>query len=318
MIFNLGSSSPTFALEVYGYPKATVTVTNGKQSYTKTTDSNGSTIFEKLAKGIWNVTASDGSVTNSYSVEVGKNKDNKLNINVIPEISYVDGIYAIVDDNDKPITASLKNWKIRFLKTGKLTFKKLNGAANGIDVFAVGGGANSPTAYLVAGCGGGGGKTSTKRNVPVVEGEGYYISVAGSGGTSSALGCSAGPGSGANGGSGGGTMCANGGKDGADGAVYSGTTWTPGKGQHSTTREFGESNGKLYAGGGGGGGSAAAPGKGGDGGGGYGCWKGAAKATDGSANTGGGAGGCSSDENGVHANTVALGGSGIVIIRNKR
>ena len=117
-----------------------------------------------------------------------------------------------------------------------------------------------------------------------------------------------------------------GGSDGANGSNDSGSH-TGGIGQGTTTREFGELTGDLYAGGGGGGqykvtasGSYTAPAHGGSGGGGDGCINGAS-ASDGDANTGGGGGGGSGNSNSGNYNVVQAagnGGSGIVIIRNHR
>ena len=102
---------------------------------------------------------------------------------------------------------------------------------------------------------------------------------------------------------------------------------TGGVGQGTTTREFGELTGDLYAGGGGGGqyhtsasGSYTAPALGGDGGGGNGCTNGIA-ATNGQANTGGGGGGGSGNAASGNYNVIKAagnGGSGILIIRNHR
>ena len=151
-----------------------------------------------------------------------------------------------------------------------------------IDVFMVGGGGsgyslvpNSSSASPGGLGGGGGGYTRTiKRlevqkmtNIPIIIGDGGIaptkftaapggytswgdLSVSGGlskGGTSLR--------NGRNGGSGGGAGAAStstlgtGGSDGNSGTASSGTG---GSGQGSTTREFGEPNGKLYAGGGGG------------------------------------------------------------------
>ena len=96
-----------------------------------------------------------------------------------------------------------------------------------------------------------------------------------------------------------------GGDDGNDGATFNGVI-TGGAGQGTTTREFGEPDGALYAGGG----SAAALYSGmmvsehGTGGGRY-----NSEATD---NTGGGGGGS------CDGNVTSKGGSGIIIIRNTR
>ena len=112
-----------------------------------------------------------------------------------------------------------------------------------------------------------------------------------------------------------------GGADGSDGEPSSNTSYnahTLGKGQGSTTREFGEATGKIYAGGGGGGGSrgafvfsyqsGAAGGAGGGGNGGYvdPNTKYAYAGGSGTANTGGGGGGGAA----YSYNSVAVGGSG--------
>ena len=87
-----------------------------------------------------------------------------------------------------------------------------------------------------------------------------------------------------------------GGSDGGDGFGY-----YAGKGQGTTTREFGEPTGQLYAGGGGS--TSAAGGAGG----------GAQGSTSAAANTGGGAGGTYDNNTKSYS-----GGSGIVVIRNAR
>ncbi len=131
----------------------------------------------------------------------------------------------------------------------------------------------------------------------------------------------------ANGGSGGGSRAVNentgyGGSDGSDGyGSYNSDGYKGGKGQGTTTREFGESTGKLYSGGGGGARYMYYNSKqqinqfgpnttlGGDGGGGNGGLS--SNTTTGTANTGGG-GGSGVDEGSYKG---AAGGSGIVCMR---
>lgn len=131
-------------------------------------------------------------------------------------------------------------------------------------------------------------------------------------------------GGGCAGGSGGGAygngQVYNGGSDGGNGDPQNAANigidhWgSPGKGQGTTTREFGESVGTLYAGGGGAGGNGSAQAKGGSGGGGNGAYSGTnAQPTSGAANTGGGGGGMY-----YGLTNVGKGGSGIVVIRNHR
>ena len=221
----------------------------------------------------------------------------------LPEFTYT-GTYQFIDDGDK-------NWRIKFLTSGTLNFSRLGNAADGIDVFCVGagGGGNTIDIFVYSG-GGGGGYTLTgyhqpskSTNYAIVIGAGG--STTKQGGSSSAFGLSAAGGYGATepsnaavysgkGGSGGAGGSANAGNDGGNGGNYSGAGGTNygGSGQGTTTREFGETTGQVYAGGGAYNGSA------GTGGG--------KNNVAGTANTGGGGGRNKS------------GGSGIVIIRNHR
>lgn len=237
------------------------------------------------------------------------------------------------------------NWKIKFYGTGTLKFTSLGNATSGIDVFLVGGGGGGQG---VCSGGAGGGKTTTAKAVSVSTDTNYTITIGGggsgaavnstgatSGGTTSAFGKSAAGGNpgtknaaGGSGGSGGGGASPDssdwevgaGGYDGGNGGSGGNSNCTGGAGQGSTTREFAESGGTLYAGGGGGGrrynsATVAAGGAGGGGNGGvepadeYGNGQGP---TNGTNNLGGGAGG------GRAWYAGASGGSGIVVIRNKR
>ena len=209
------------------------------------------------------------------------------------------GEYQILSDGND-------NWRIKFLTSG--TFTPLDSMA--VDVFLVGGGGGGQAP------GGGGGYTTTVKSLVLTANTEYPITVGAggtagaimlgtNGGSSEAFSCSAAGGEratsanqGGNGGSGGGASVqshgGNGGSDGGDGGKV-GSGGNNGKVQGTTTREFGESTGDLYAGGGGG----KENGLGGAGGGGD--YK-----ENGEANTGGGGGG------------AGAGGSGIVIIRNHR
>ena len=243
-----------------------------------------------------------------------------ISINSIPEFTYT-GNYQIVNDNDAVITRSNDNWKIRFLTSGTLTFTALNGAGDGIDVFCVGGGGNggigSPSTSN--GGGGGGGYTKTQKGVQITPNVAYQITIGGSGGQTSAFNVTANGGSngakgegpstggkGGDGGSGGGGGTGSPGSGGSDGSNGGGSKG--GTGQGTTTREFGETTGKLYAGGGSGGNGGSISGiAGGAGGGGN-------QNSDGAANTGGGGGGKWYQA----SQQIGYGGSGIVVIRNKR
>lgn len=243
-----------------------------------------------------------------------------------PEFTYT-GEYEFIDEGEG-------SWRIKFKTSGRLTFANLGSAQNGIDIFLVGGGGGGGS---YNGSGGGGGYTRTVKHITMAD-PSYYITIGqgGSGGTSKHAGgdgeattfdtfnAAGGKGgksgsSGGAGGSGGGS-CANtqngtgvaaaGGSDGANGGA---STYTGGAGQGTTTREFAESSGVLYAGGGGGSSEAnGTPGEGGAGGGGKG-GKGYANGESATANTGGGGGGAMED-----GYTGGKGASGIVVIRNAR
>lgn len=227
----------------------------------------------------------------------------------VPQFTYT-GTYEYIDDGGG-------NWRIKFMTSGIFTPLK----AMTIDTFLVGGGGggmsgekNPTDSNKLAGSGGGGGKTVTVKSVTLTANTGYSIAV-GAGGnvgtdgsTTTAFGNSADGGKkgyksgniyyGGAGGSGGGCQLGNGGSNGSAGAS-NGSFGIGGAGQGTTTREFGESTGELYAGGGGGSYNKTAPYSGGAGGGGNGYAAGA--------DNYGGGGGCN-----------AKGGSGIVIIRKAK
>ena len=246
----------------------------------------------------------------------------------LPAYTYT-GSHQLIDDGNY-------NWRLKLLTSGTLTFSHLGSGASAVDAFLVGGGgggAGSPYGNYGGG-GGGGGYTRTETKTVTLTAYSIVIGAGGSagdnssnggaGGTTSAFGVTAsggmgGPGGhnelirGANGGSGGGSSAGTGGSDGSDGGGinHTGAPWG-GIGQHTTTREFGEASGTLYAGGGGGAGNrdqldvvfAGGAGGGANGGG----WGNAA-----AANTGGGGGGV-----GYTRGSGGAGGSGIVVIRNHR
>lgn len=216
-------------------------------------------------------------------------------------------------------------------------------AVRTIDIFVVGGGGSgghcngySSQGNKTNAGGAGGGYTATKKAYAVTPGQTFAVTVgaggpytsgsSATGGTTSfgsilsANGGNGGQGGrvagsvkGGDGGSGGGgaggsgsyATYAKGGSDGSDGVT--GKSGTPGKGQGTTTRAFGESSNTLYAGGGGGynSSSSGGGGAGGDGGGG-------AARTNGTANTGGG-GGASGYKGSSYA--AGAGGSGVCIVR---
>ena len=228
------------------------------------------------------------------------------------------GEFQVIDDTDDEGA----KWRIKFLSSGN--FVPLSDME--IDAFYVGGGGGF---YYFAG--GGGGYTKTEKSLVLIANTEYPI-VIGAGGVSvtasfSVTGNNGGDTSGFNviakggkfgtkvsasygggdGGSGGGGWVQNMGRDGgSDGSNAPGQSNLAGVGQGTTTREFGESTGDLYAGGGGGRGTEEI-GLGGAGGGGNG-------GENGTPNTGGGSGGCLS----INSSSNPIGGSGIIIIRNHR
>ena len=183
-----------------------------------------------------------------------------------------DGTYQVLDDGGG-------DWRIKFLSSGPFTpLKNMV-----IDVFLVGGGGGKGSVR----CGGGGaGYTTTVRSIALAANTAYQITIGAAGnngyesgstrtdgtdgGTTSAFSAVAaggkgsktgqgtgGTGSSGDGGSGAGGYnsavalargSAAGGTDGGDGTT---ATTAGGKGQGTTTREFGEADGDLYASGGG-------------------------------------------------------------------
>ena len=180
-----------------------------------------------------------------------------------------DGTYQVLDDGDG-------NWRIKLLSSG--TFTPLRNMV--IDAFLVGAGGGKGYAHCGAG---GSGYTTTVRSIVLAANTAYQITIGAAGtngpttatngtdgGTTSAFAASAPGGKGSNagkssskavgadGGSGGGGLnvsgihvnssTADGGTDGANGTT---ATTAGGTGQGTTTREFGETDGDLYASGGG-------------------------------------------------------------------
>ena len=305
------------------YPAgSTCSATDGTTTLTAP-DTSGAWVCVVSNAGTWTVTCTDGSNTATDSVSIttdGQSNTISLAYVGLPTFAYT-GSYQTIDDGNN-------NWRIKFKTSGKLTFSKLRGAGSGIDIFCVGGGGGGGAS------GGCGGRTTTVRAQTVTVGTSYQVTV-GAGGAESKSGgnssfgslasAAGGGGPGGKGGSGGGGSGlyitssnkrdgGNGGSNGSNGVNGYGTDgFRNGTGQGTTTREFGESYGTLYAGGGGGAGDYdCALGSGGAGGGGAGgsLWdKGPKVGGAGATNFGGGGGGGS---------TGGAGGSGIVIIRNKR
>ena len=226
--------------------------------------------------------------------------------------------------------ASLGNWRVKMTSSG--VFENRGTEDLVVDLFIVGGGGGG--GFSIAGAGGGGGYTKTVKKITLKVGSRISVEIGaggapsdyfagsghaqgkqggqtkfgehsvsgGTGGQTSSSGTPTGYGAGGNGGSGGGgagySRGGNGGIDGNSGGnavVSDGTGGTGGTGQGSTTREFGEPGGEVYANGG--------PG-------------GAFNGSSGSSNSGAGygMGGRGSKRN----ESAGAGRSGIAIIRNAR
>ena len=290
----------------------------------------------------WSVTSEDNSASVSGNTLTMGNTDTTVTANYLSfanMYTYTGPSQAIDDGNG--------NWRIKFFSSGTFT-PKVNMY---VDAFVVGGGGGGYSYVSIhGGGGGGGGYTKTYKGLWLGSNQGQYTQIgAGGAGSSDGAGSDGGQsyfistsyaangGAGCafnnagNGGSGGGCGSLGsgsgeypgyGGSDGSNGGCNI-SFWTIGSGQGTTTREFGEASGTLYAGGGSGGSwrngdlnpswpSAIAGGSGGGGaGGGY-----NSAAKDGSANTGGGGGGGTPYYGG--SSKGGNGGTGIVIIRNHR
>lgn len=329
---NAGTGLGKSTLVVQSTPGARVTVTQG-QTTRVAAERFGVWAFPGLAPGEWTIRGenAEGLVqTKTVTMDGEGSQTVMLRFNYIPSFTYT-GDYKIVNDNDNEILTSLDNWKIRLLTSGKLTFTELRGAEDGIDVFLVGGGAGGGK-WVSGATGGGSGYTKTISVLTITPGVQYDIVIGagntGAGGMTTAFGESVNGGSpgasgstaqGGNGGSGGGSYYGDGGSDGSDGVT---TTDHPGGlGQGTTTREFGDTSGKLYAGGGAGGNfnktSASTTPRGGEGGGGNGGGNGV-RGTAGAVNTGSGGGSGGYSQTSTTIASGAPGGSGIIIIRNHR
>ena len=261
-----GGGSLTKSILIVTAPTgSTVTVTKGATTKTAT-EKNGEWWFKNLENGEWTIRAElDGkSAEEIFNITQFGVYRKAISYRMTPEFTYTSD-YEVVQDDDTPITdfATWKgNWKIRFLTSGDFTITNMHGFAGKIDVFMVGGGGGGNGHWAAVsnyGGGGGGGYTKTKLGMLCETGKPYQIKV-GAGGTAgnkggetssfsdSVLGGNPGKkdrDGGGNGGSGGGTYYDAGGSDG-NGRNKS-------TGQGTTTREFGELKGTLYAGGGNGG-----------------------------------------------------------------
>lgn len=152
MIFNMvggGGGSSTKSTIIVSIETGSTVAAYSDSSYqtlvkTASEKTTGEYWLTGLANGTYYIKATKGSdvSTASYTItEYGVYRIT-MTYTVIPEFSYT-GNYELVSDNDTPITTSADNWKIRFLTSGTFTITDLRGAADGVDVFLVGGGGAS-------------------------------------------------------------------------------------------------------------------------------------------------------------------------------
>ena len=301
-------------------------------------------------------------------------------LHTLPIFTYT-GSYQLVEDNDTIIASGTNNkvtipssystytgnWKIRFLTDGTLTFQELRSAANGIDIWLVGGGGNGGTSYgkqagnhgYSAGGAGGGGGEMVMKTVSVSTSSSYVLDIAASASKTKAFGYTANPGSVGGSNQGSLSQCDIGPNPGAGGTGNGGYAGgAGGRGGVNACDPYHGSNGRCefnncslyskYYGGGGGGGHGhngaldryGEAGNGGLGGGGTGnnqVRSSSSTSHHGQANTGGGGGGASFQLRSLTASSgcwtsdgcyeisstqyikpAGNGGTGIVIIRNKR
>ncbi len=237
-----------------------------------------------------------------------------------PKFSYNDS-YSLTDDSGESIQqgALVGDWMLTLKTSGTLHFSDLGSAAKGIEVFLCGGGGNGGRGHAWSGGGGGGGGYTANKTTNVSVDQNYPITIGGSGGNTTAF-----------------STTAQAGENGADsgtGADAAGTTYPGGSGTgkggtggasriNATDGQdgvyaFNGSSGIKYGAGGGGGKGVDDNypyiGKGGVTGGGSGTDDQNSDKSNGVANTGGGGGGGN-----PKTKTGGTGGSGVVIIRNKR
>lgn len=311
---NGGSGATTSSTHIYGTAKNLSN--NGCYKIIEGTGNgtNSSSMVYNFIGWSTSSSATMATYTDSQSVTNLNNGDNITLYAVWDKLFTYNNTYTVLNDGGG-------NWRIKFLSSGTLTMNY----SYIIDAFLVGGGGGGggPITDVRWG-GGGGGYTTTKKSV-AVSNKSYTITIGAGGGRGSwtnggdgeptsafnitAKGGSGGycsdSQSGGNGGSGGGGYKSTGGSNGGDGGGIDG-----GKGQGTTTREFGESNGTLYSGGGGGGsGGSGNVYSGGSGG-------GSNTGIDAADNTGGGGGAARYGND--YGNKGGDGGSGIVVIRNHR
>ena len=298
MILNVvsGGNEDYYPLAIHTNIGAEVVVENEYETFTKIADDNGCAAF-CLTEGVWNVTSTKDGQSKTISINISEDNNNSFDmiVNFMPQFTY-SGKYELIAENTK-------DWHIKLKTTGDLIFTELVGANDGIEVFLVGGGNGGDAGNDSGGGRGGNGGATRTESVEISTNNVYAVTIVSSGGNTSAFGYNATAGGGSSGGKAGLLSMTDGGPHGGDGS----------NGKYA----FGDTAHARYGAGGGGGAAAwdsasGSAGSGGDYGGGNG---GAVNAvgSNGKSNTGGGGGG-----SGWGSNRGSSGGSGIVIIRNKR
>lgn len=329
-------------IRVY-YPEGltlTCVKNNSEQINVFTNNTDGSRSYPQLLPGTYLFTLTKGEQRSTATLVIpttGALANYTVNIGLynVPVFEY-SGEYRVVGPDNNEIdknTYTKNDWRIKFLTSGVLRFTKFDPSAV-YQAFLVGGGGGGGFSYnggygsggMMSGGGGGGGYTNTS-DISLALNTDYQITV-GAGGAGGVNGqatsafnlnanggiASSGLDGGAGGSGGGGWSNGKGGTHGSDGTgatSQNGYGGVNGKGQGSTTREFGQENGYAYSGGGaatiGYSGTLRECAEGGGGGAGH---------PDGYPNTGGGgAGGFGAEIYG--SKNSGAGGSGIVIIRAK-
>lgn len=182
-----GGSGTGGMLTVTAPAGAAVTVSKGGKTKTRTADSSGAAVFKGLDGGTWTVSISGEGQMASKAVTIVTDYSVAIGFSTIPDFTYT-GDFEIINDAGDPITTSQDNWQIRLLTSGTLTFKDLNGAADGIDIFLVGGGgggsavgsnpSNTSSLSISPGsAGGGSGYTKTYSGISVASNTAYSAAI---------------------------------------------------------------------------------------------------------------------------------------------
>ena len=266
------SFSYTATISVTTFPSATVTATkDGQSDITDTADNSGACSLTVPAggRGSWTVTADNGSVSESGTVNVAA-YDTTYTISLLTSVADISVTVGsetynykgaeISNSNVKISPVGLTGWKMWLYTSCTVRFNRL---PSNVDICAIGAGGNGASyggsyeyGYYAGGGGGGGGVVnSTGRTLTT--GTDYAVVVGSGASTIASLGISAAKGgnaSGRSGGSSGGNSGSGGGGRYINDHTYPATNIGPGNGGGGVYA-FGDSgfDGVKYANGGGGG-----------------------------------------------------------------